>query len=83
MLDNGIEPTLRAVFASVFDIDGRVLSDDDSPRSIAAWDSVSHIHLLMTLEQEFKVRFEPEEFAELTSYGAILRWLEAHRSPRV
>lgn len=59
------------VFAAVFGIDADALTDDDSPSTLAAWDSVAHIRLVMALEAEFGLEFTPEEIGELVSVGAI------------
>jgi acyl carrier protein len=42
-----------------------------SPETVAGWDSVQHLTLILALEQEFDVQFEPEEIAQLTSIGRI------------
>jgi len=62
---------LRAVFASVFGVDGAALTDEASPKTVPGWDSVNHLHLVLALEGEFGVQFDPGEIAELTSFGRI------------
>lgn len=62
---------LRDVFASVFGVDAAGLTKDASPSTVAGWDSVNHLHLVLALEAEFGVQFEPGEIAELTSFGRI------------
>ncbi len=68
---------IRNVIASVFDTDAAKLKDDDSPRTIAAWDSVNHIHLVLALEAEFGIQFDPGEVAGLTSVGLIRKRIES------
>jgi acyl carrier protein len=70
------EDRIRQVIASVFDTDAARLNDDDSPRTIAAWDSVNHIHLVLALEAEFGIQFDPGEVAGLTSVGLIRKRIE-------
>ncbi len=62
---------LREVFASVFGVDGAALRDEASPRTVPGWDSVNHLHLVLALEAEFGVQFDPGEIAELASFGRI------------
>lgn len=71
-----VDRRLREVLASVFPVDAAALRDDDSPKTIAEWDSVAHVNLVLSLEAEFGVQFSPDEIAELTSVGAIRRRLE-------
>ena len=72
-----LDQRLRRVFASVFGVDPDRLAEDDSPTSIPDWDSVNHIHLILSLESEFGVSFDPGEIGELSTVGAI-----AHRLAR-
>ena len=66
-----LESRLREVFAAVLGVDPTTLSVDDSPNTIADWDSVNHIHLILALEGEYGVAFDPGEIAELVTVGVI------------
>jgi acyl carrier protein len=72
---------LRSVFGSVFDIDAAALTDDDTYETIPGWDSVNHISLILALEAEFEVQFDPGEIAEMTSFGAIRARVEGAGTP--
>lgn len=72
-----VDARIRSVIASVFDTDGARLGDDDSPRTIPAWDSVNHIHLVLALEAEFGIQFDPGEVAGLTTVGLIRKRIES------
>ena len=66
-----MDPRIRSVFSSVLGINADRLTDEDSPATIAEWDSLSHISLVMALEAEFGVQFEPEDLAGMASVAAI------------
>jgi acyl carrier protein len=68
---------VASVFAAVFGIAEASLKDDDSYETIADWDSVNHINLILALEAEFGVEFDPGEIAELGSVSAIRARLAA------
>jgi acyl carrier protein len=59
------------VLADVFGVDASGIGPDSSPDTIAAWDSVQHLNLIIALEQEFGVRFSPEEIEEAVTVRAI------------
>ena len=59
------------VLADVFGVDPRQIRPDSSPDTIEGWDSVQHLNLIIALEQEFGVRFAPEEIEEAVSVQAI------------
>ena len=71
-----VEARLRDVFASVFPVDGAILTDHDSPKTIAEWDSISHISLILAVEGEFGIEFDPEVIADMRSFGNMRTVLE-------
>lgn len=62
---------LRRVMSAVFGVSEAAIRETDSPATITAWDSVGHLQLMLALEQEFGVQFEPDEFATLASVSAL------------
>ena len=41
------------------------------------WDSLHHLNLIVALEDEFDIEFEPEEIAEMKSFSAIKKTIES------
>lgn len=72
---------LREVFGAVLGCDPAALTDADSPKTVKGWDSVNHMQLLLAVEEAFAEQFQPEEFASLTSFGAIRSRLSAEATP--
>jgi acyl carrier protein len=75
-----VREQLAEIFAAVLGCDPASLRDSDSNETVAGWDSVNHMQLLLTVEDAFGVQFAPEEFAELTTFGALRARLEASRN---
>lgn len=73
-----MKPELRAVLASVFDVDAESLNDETDIKSEPRWDSLNHMTLLFALEDEFGIQFSDQELPSLTSVVAIERALAAH-----
>lgn len=40
------------------------------------WDSLHHLNLIVELEDEFDVEFEPEEIAEMKSFESVKNMIE-------
>ena len=59
------------VMADVLGVDPASIGPDSSPDTIPAWDSVQHMNLVIALEQEFGVRFSPEEIEEAVTVRAV------------
>lgn len=47
-----------------------------SADSLAGWDSVAHVRLMASIEEEFGVQLEMEDFEELVSHDLIVTRLE-------
>ena len=62
---------LIEVAADVFGVPAAALTADSSSESVEAWDSISHLNLMLAVEQAFGVRIEPDQMVELTSIGGI------------
>ena len=59
------------VAADVFGVPPSQVAPDSSPDTVEAWDSISHLNLMLAVEQSTGVRIEPEAMAELTSITKI------------
>lgn len=49
---------------------------DSSPDTIAGWDSLKHMNLVLALEEELGVQFTDFQIVEMNSVGLILAILE-------
>jgi acyl carrier protein len=73
--------TVRALTADVLQVPADQLTAQSSPENIEAWDSVHHLNLVLALEQEFGVQFEPEEIDDMSNLGRVLEVVENKLSP--
>lgn len=71
-----VERQLRDIFGAVLGCDTARLTPQSSQQTVAGWDSVNHMQLLLTIEDTFGIQFSPEEFASLTTFGALVGRLE-------
>ena len=62
---------LIEVAADVFGVPASALTADSSSETVEAWDSISHLNLMLAVEQTFDLRIEPEQMVELTSINRI------------
>ena len=67
---------VRGIAADVLKLPVSQVTAQSSPETIEAWDSVQHLNLVLALEQEFAVQFEPEEIDQMNSIDRILKVLE-------
>jgi acyl carrier protein len=72
-----LEEKLKDVFAQQLNIAAADVSDAASPSTVAAWDSLKHVELILAIEDAFGVVFDAAEVFGLTSFGGILAQLGA------
>ena len=69
---------LLQILADTLGVDVGTLNEETSMENTAAWDSVAHLNLVLSLEQSYGQRFSPDEFMQMQSVAAIRRALAAH-----
>lgn len=65
-----MEEKVKEILKQVLQMDQ--IDGDISSSSCEKWDSMAHINLIVELEMNFDVSFEPEEIAEMSSLSAIV-----------
>jgi len=67
---------IKKIMASVFMTDASKIPDNISQANFETWESLQHLMLLVAIESEFKVNFEPEEIVEMISLDLIEKYLK-------
>jgi acyl carrier protein len=62
---------LTPIFREVFDDDSIVLTRETTANDIDAWDSLSHMNMVMAVEVKFKIRFALGELPSLKNVGDL------------
>ena len=64
---------LRIVFQDVFDDDHLEISETTSANEVDEWDSLSHITLVLAVEEAFDLKLKASEVGELQNVGEMAR----------
>jgi acyl carrier protein len=72
---------MEKLIADVFGIGVDSVKDDLQFDAVASWDSLSHMQLITTLEESYKIQFTGDEIADMRSVGAARAALRAHGAP--
>ncbi len=70
---------MRNVLDSVFEgeIDSAAVKESDDLRDDLDMNSIAMLYMVMGLEEEFEIKFENSDFAELKTVGDVVRCIEA------
>jgi len=63
---------LTPIFREVFDDDSIVVTRQTTANDVDAWDSLSHMNMVMAVEVRFKIRFALGELPGLKNVGDLV-----------
>jgi len=66
-----VEDKIHRVVSDVMGVPIEEINSESSPDNIPAWESLSHINLVLALEAEFEIKLSPEDVLEMLSVGLI------------
>ena len=66
-----IEERIHRIVSDLFDVPVETVNDEQSPDTLQKWDSIAHINLVLSLEQEFGISLSPEDASEILSVRLI------------
>ena len=64
------------IMSTVFQLDKNEINDNSSMENVKSWDSLKHINLIISLEEEFDCEFPSDEVVQMISLKKILSVLE-------
>ncbi len=77
MSSQTVPPSLRNILADTLEISPEEVTTELSTETVEAWDSFRHLQLVLTIEGEYGVQFDPQQIPELTTVAKIQQALEA------
>jgi acyl carrier protein len=66
---NEIEARLKKIFHSLFNLSPEQITADTSPDSVARWDSLQHLSLITSIEEEFNISISEQDIVDMLSFG--------------
>ena len=64
---------LKEIMRDVFEDDNIEPTEAMTAKDVEDWDSLSHIRLMVSIENQFKVKFTTAEIERLQNVGELLR----------
>lgn len=72
---------LNGILRTVFDNDEIEIRPEMTANDVDGWDSMSHVNLILAVEEGFGVRFTHEEIMSFRNVGDLLAAIEKKRNP--
>ncbi len=67
-----VEAKIKQIMSAVFSMKPEDINQTTNNENVAKWDSISHMNLIVALEDGFGIEFLDREIGPLTSYPKIL-----------
>jgi acyl carrier protein len=68
---------LNTIFCEVFDDDCLQIFPQMTANDVDGWDSLSHVNLIVAVENYFKIRFNQKELLTFKNIGDLLGCIES------
>ena len=71
-----VPSSLRNILSDTFEIRPEEVTPDLNAEMVGNWDSFRHLQVILALEGEYGVQFDPQRIPELTSVSLLRAELE-------
>lgn len=78
-MTTSVADTVLTIASDVLGVPANQVTLDASPQSVANWDSVQHLNLVLAVEQAFDLMFEPEELDRMKSLRDVVALVQEKR----
>ena len=66
-----ISDKLKKTILNELKLDDFDFQDNTTAEQVPGWDSLSHINVILAVEQDFNIRFKPYELLKLKNVGEL------------
>ncbi|MBF8149554.1 acyl carrier protein [Winogradskyella sp. F6397] len=72
MQRNNIVEKVKEILISVLEHEGFELTDDLVAADVSGWDSLTHMIIISSIEEEFKIKFKLKDLNKMRNIGALI-----------
>lgn len=66
-----VSSSLRNILADVLDVSPDHITPESGVGTLESWDSFAHLQLILAIEGEYGVQFDPQRIPELTTVARL------------
>ena len=67
-----MEDKIKEILATILEIDQSDINNNTNPDTVSSWDSLRHMKLVFSIEDEYDVQFSDDQIIQLTDVGKII-----------
>ena len=71
MKNNNLDTKIIDILSIVFNINVKKITKKTNKTNIANWDSLRHMTLIITLEDEFNIKFDEQDISKINNIDSI------------
>ena len=71
---------LQPIFQDIFEDDELLITAESNAETVEGWDSLAHITLIFTIEQEFEIKFALGELEAMKNVGDMVELMQTKLS---
>ena len=71
MKDIEVKNKIKQIMSKLFKVDSSFITSETVLGDIDGWDSLQHMNLVATLEDEFGIEIDEDEYEEMVSFRMI------------
>lgn len=75
-MENSVKSRVFKILSNIFNEPLEKINKKSSPDTIASWDSLSHMKLVIALEEEFNIDFSDDQIVDMISVELIFSTLK-------
>jgi len=75
MNKSNLDSKLKEIIATIFEVEATTINGKFDAKSTDKWDSMNHMNLIVSIEEEFDLEIDEDEILELMSYQALADYL--------
>ena len=72
MSSQQVPSPLRELLADILEISPEEVTPDTGMKTVDSWDSFRHLQVILAVEEEYGVQFDPQRIPSLTTMAMIL-----------
>lgn len=78
MSADDIDGRVRTILAEIFGLDPHDVGPNTSTDTVEAWDSLQHLTVILSLEEEFGIHLNDEETVSIVTFPLITTIVREH-----